>query len=166
MTGPELLRHNGAHILNDPRLKGAKNPCGLCLSTDQTCSIRITTRARVGDALDMTNSRCSNLKFFSITSAKVFSDKSPCTNVPLNCPYCTARGSDAIWKYNLRTHILDTHPMADINIHSALFRISNEETTLMTAAYRRPPKTKGTSKKKSARVLAISNDHSSRLALE
>lgn len=164
MSGPELIRHNGAHILNDPNLKGAKNLCGFCLSADHTCSIRIIKRAKVGDVLDLANSRCPNLKFFSITSAKVFSKKSPCTNVPLTCPYCTTRGSDAVWKYNLRAHILDTHPMADINIHLPLFHISTEETTLMTAVYRRPPKNKG--KKKATRVLAISKNHSSRLALE
>jgi hypothetical protein len=33
MTGPELLRHMGSHILHDPRLKDADNPCGFCLNT-------------------------------------------------------------------------------------------------------------------------------------
>lgn len=39
LSGPDLLKHMGAHILHDPRLRDALNPCGLCLSSTAGCSI-------------------------------------------------------------------------------------------------------------------------------
>lgn len=104
MSGPDLLRHMGSHVLHDPQLKDANNPCGLCLSTGNQCTIRLIKRGKAVDKIDMRNSRCPNLKKISLASAGKFTTKSPCTNVPLRCPLCP-QVSDAVWKYNLCAHI-------------------------------------------------------------
>ncbi|KAF8164425.1 hypothetical protein BJ912DRAFT_801995, partial [Pholiota molesta] len=39
LGGQDLLKHMGSHILNDPSMLGADNPCGLCLNTGSLCEI-------------------------------------------------------------------------------------------------------------------------------
>jgi hypothetical protein len=110
----------------------------------------------------MVNSRCPNLKKISLATASKFTEKSPCTNVPLQCPLCP-KSSDAVWKYNLCAHIRRYHPSADVTNYEELYAISNEESILMKGIYKRPLKPKKI--KMAKRVLAISEGHSSRLAM-
>ena len=153
----------GSHVLHDPQLKDTNNPCGLCLSTGNQCSIRVIKHARVASKIDMQNSRCPNLKNILLSSAGKFTHKSPCTNIPLHCPLCP-QVSDAVWKYNMCVHIRRYHPTTDVNNHMALYTITNDESVLMKGLYLRPPKVK--CKCKSTRTLAISEGHSSRLTLQ
>ncbi|KAF8880087.1 hypothetical protein CPB84DRAFT_282601 [Gymnopilus junonius] len=40
LSGPDLLKHMGSHILHDPRLQGRMSPCGFCLNSQ--CEIFLT----------------------------------------------------------------------------------------------------------------------------
>ncbi|KAK6978293.1 hypothetical protein R3P38DRAFT_3119436 [Favolaschia claudopus] len=47
--------------------------------------------------------------------AKTFSEASPCTNVPLQCPLCpesTSGNRKTIWKYNSYFHLLAEHSVS------------------------------------------------------
>ena len=162
MSGPELLRHMGSHILHDPQFKDADSPCGLCLSTGQLCKIRLVKRAKKGVQIDMVNSHCPNLKKISLAKASKFTKQSPCTNVPMQCPLCP-KGSDAVWKYNMCAHIRKDHPSANVTNYNNLYTILPEESTLMRGIYKRPPKLKNS--KTATRGYTISEGHSSRLAM-
>lgn len=160
-NGPELLLHMGAHILHDSRMKDANNPCGLCLNLGSLCTIRLVRRGRSGDQTNMVNSRCPNLHKISLKHAAKFSKMSPCTNTPKRCPLCP-KVSDAIWKYNIRSHVANVHG-GDISLYQDLYTISNEESVLMKAVFlSKPWKTK---RKKPAQNLKISEAHSTRVAL-
>jgi hypothetical protein len=60
-------------------------------------------------------------------------------------------------------HIHKYHPSANIANYEDLYYISADESILMRGIYKRPPKTKNT--KTATRILAISEGHSSRLAM-
>ncbi|KAJ7863816.1 hypothetical protein B0H14DRAFT_2268529, partial [Mycena olivaceomarginata] len=79
--------HVGQHILNS--MRGVKDssakvttelPCGFCggPSTGDKCRIQIKS----GKA----DSTCPSAYAFQIAAASKFSDKRPCTNVPIKCP--------------------------------------------------------------------------------
>ena len=133
MSGPKLLEHTGAHILHDPHIKDADNPCGLCLNMGSPCVFRLIKRNKV-DQIDMTNSQCPNLRKIQLMSAGKYSKASPCTNVPLRCPLCL-KESDCVWKYNLRAHILDCHLSATIDLYQHLFAFTEDEFVLMKGIY-------------------------------
>lgn len=152
----------GAHILHDSRMKDANNPCGLCLNLGSLCAIRLVRRGKSGDQIDMVNSRCPNLYKISLKHAAKFSKTSPCTNTPIRCPLCP-KVSDAIWKYNICSHIANVH-RGDISLYQDLYTISNEESVLMKAAFlSKPRKTKR--KKTTQNLLKISESHSTRVTL-
>jgi hypothetical protein len=161
-NGPELLQHMGAHILHDSQMKDADNPCGLCLNRGSLCAIRLVRRGKSGDQVDMVNSRCPNLYKISLKQAAKFSKTSPCTNIPIRCPLCP-KVSDAIWKYNLRSHIAKVHG-GDVSLYQDLYTVSDDERVLMKAAFlSKPRKTKR--KKAAQNLLKISEAHSTRVAL-
>jgi len=162
MSGPKLLEHMGAHILHNSHIKDTDNPCGLCLNTGSRCVFRLVKRNKV-DQIDMTNSQCPNLRKIQLTSAAKYSKVSPCTNVPLRCPLCP-KESDCIWKYNLRTHILNCHPSATIDLYHGLFTFTDDESILMKGIYlSKPRKSKKT--EKGPLPLQISEGHSGCLAM-
>lgn len=68
-----------------------------------------------------------------------------------------------MWKYNLCAHIRKRHPIANIKNYEELYTISADELTLMKGIYKRPPKFKKA--KNTTRIFAISEGHSSRLAM-
>jgi hypothetical protein len=68
-----------------------------------------------------------------------------------------------VWKYNMGAHIHISHPSANLLNYEELYSISPEETILMKGIYKRPPKPKKL--KTATRTLAISEGHSSRLAM-
>ncbi|KAF8870094.1 hypothetical protein CPB84DRAFT_1798441 [Gymnopilus junonius] len=56
------------------------------------------------------------------SKAAEYSDRSPCTNVPIHCALCTIDSNGAmmtIWKYNLKYH-LDTTHIPDTGEHPTL----------------------------------------------
>ena len=92
------------------------------------------------------------------------SPSNPCTNVPLECPLCR-EGSDAVWKYNLHSHIMSVHPTADILQYKSLYKLDPHEHAAMKELYDAKP---WLSKKrlKTATGIKISEAHSSRRALK
>ncbi|KAF8224868.1 hypothetical protein L208DRAFT_1380918 [Tricholoma matsutake] len=136
-NGPELLLHMGAHILHGSQMKDADNPCGLCLNHGSLYAIRLVQQGKSGDQVDM---------------AAKFSKTSLCTNIPIWCPLCP-KVSDAIWKYNLRSHITKVHG-GDISLYQDLY----------TAAFlSKPWKTRR--KKAAQNSLKILEAHSTHVAL-
>ena len=85
--GQQVLNHNGAHILCDPSIDRATQPCGICLSPALMCQCFLTTSGT--KKIDTKRSQCVNrtMKFtYSIASKSAAA--SPCSNVPLNCALC------------------------------------------------------------------------------
>ncbi|KAG6834209.1 hypothetical protein H0H93_011160 [Arthromyces matolae] len=160
ISAPELIKHNSAHILHDLRYKDAESPCALCLSSD--CCIYLISRGKIM-SIDMDRSRCPRLRKFALKTASEFSENSPCTNHPILCPHCPKKGAPAIWKYNLRQHLLKAHPTSNPDIYNDLYGISEEEQVLLLGVRE---KTQRTGKKgRPARKLIISEGHSTRLLL-
>ena len=157
LSGPDLLKHMGAHILHDHKLYSRPSPCGFCLNSQ--CEIHLSRHGQF-TTIDMQKSRCPNLRKVRLKIAESFTERQPCTNHPLKCPLCTL----IVWKYNLRNHITDTHPNANAALYESLYRLHPSESTLMKGVFLAP--TRSTKSKRSkAKALAISAGHSSRMAL-
>jgi hypothetical protein len=162
----KLVQHIGTHILHDPAVKHSNNPCGFCLNVGNLCSIRlIKGKGKNGaKSVDPQQSQCPNTAKLSITAACKSSPSNPCTNVPLECPLCR-EGSDAVWKYNLHSHIMSVHPTADILRYKSLYELDLHERAAMKELFDAKPRL---SKKrlKTATGIKISEAHSSRQALK
>lgn len=78
----------------------ARFPCGFCGGAACTVAIK-------GGGAGTAHSTCPQAYAFKIGSAKEFSEKRPCTNVPVACPlHC----GETHWKYNYQAHLEDRHP--------------------------------------------------------
>lgn len=130
LSVPMCIRHVAAHLLHDRFLKDADNPCGFCLRTGSSCSIRLKKNGRGDLQIDLAASRCPNIGKLSLKPAAEFKKKSPCTNHPMVCPLCP-KGCEAVWKYNLRTHIVSTHPTATLMLYQDLYTVTREEKAAM-----------------------------------
>lgn len=162
MKGPELIKHNGGHILHDSRLKDAENPCGFCLGTDSSCSVRLVKRGKVFHVdSNNSNSKCPLRCKIKMKSASTSTKSSPCSNVPVDCPLCD-KHANAIWKYNLRAHLIKVHGTTNVNLYQKLFDIGEDERVLMKGVFRTQPRTR---KKKQKRIFQVSEAHSTRLVL-
>ncbi|KAG6818758.1 hypothetical protein H0H93_002077, partial [Arthromyces matolae] len=161
LSAPKLLNHMGGHILHDSRMRD-QVPCGLCLSTDASCSIRLKKGTGGAPVVDMEKSRCSNLRSFSVAAAAKHTQKSPCTNHPLECPLCI--DVVIVWKYNLKTHITQAHPTAKVDLYKDHYDVTADESVLMMAEYRTTPRT-SYKRRNTDTVLAISELHSTRMVL-
>jgi hypothetical protein len=164
MTGQDLLKHMGAHILNDPRLRGAASPCGLCLNAGPLCEIFLIQRNGV-ISIDQVKSHCPNIRTLHISKASEFTPKQPCTNHPLICPLCP-RGASAVWKYNLQSHILAKHPLSNVTLYESYWGLHHSEEPLMKIEWEKLKRYRTRPSKDTAtRKLKISEGHSSRLML-
>jgi hypothetical protein len=162
MKGAELLRHNGGDILHDPRLKDADNPCGFCLSTDSSCSVRLVKRGKAFRVDNHNlNTNCSLHCAIKIKSASTSMKSSPCSNVPVHCPLCD-KHADAIWKYNLRAHLMKVHRTPNVDLYKNSFQISEDEHVLMRGIFRTQPRTR---KKKAKCIFRVSEGHSTCVVL-
>lgn len=163
-TGPSILTHIGAHILHDPALKYAVDPCGFCGSSDGGCYVRLKKgRGRNGAwSVDTDNSRCrgGNLYSIQLASASKYNSTNPSTNVPVLCPVCSPE-KRFVWKYNLKAHFKRTHTDDDSKKHRELWDISPEEESAMKNIL-----SKGTSARPPIReVLMCSDAHSIRFSM-
>ena len=158
LTGPDLLKHMGAHILHDARMKDADQPCGLCLSQGGSCIIRFTKGSN--PQVDIKNSTCPNIFQIRLKSAAKFSQSSPCTNVPLQCPLCPPDSLERIWKYNLHAH-LSSHKDTNPEFHKELYDLAENELTLMKAVFLTKPR-KSKNKSHAPTKLTLSDVHSTR----
>jgi hypothetical protein len=111
----------------------------------------------------MSKSRCQNLLKIKLRLAETFTEKQPCTNHPLLCELCP-RGAPAIWKYNLRSHIIAKHASANPNVYEPSYRLHGEEKTRMKSVYLVRKRIR-VSRKSTGPMLLVSDVHSSRLAL-
>ena len=158
LSGPDLLKHMGVHILHDHKVHGRLSPCGFCLNSQ--CEIHLTRHGQT-ITIDMQKSHCPNLRKVRLKIVESFTERQPCTNHPLKCPLCTL----IVWKYNLQTHITNAHPNANTALYESMYRLHPSKTTLMKAVFlARTRLTK--SKKTKTKALTISAEYSSRMALQ
>jgi hypothetical protein len=163
----ELVSHMGMHILHDNALKNVPNPCGFCLAPGSLCSVRLKKGQgrNVGMQIDLKNSRCqhNNQVRLSLKAFSKSTSASPCTNVPITCPLCPT-ASDAVWKYNLESHLRNIHPTANISEYQVLYEISKSEFVALKNVFASKPR--WTAKRIRSLVnISISEAHSSRIAL-
>src|ERR1700733_5148899 len=124
--------------------------------------MRLVQRGKSGHKVHMVYSRCPNMYNISLKQAAKFSKTSPCANVPIRCPLCH-KVSDAIWKYNLRSHITKVHG-GDVPLYQDLDTVSDDERVLMRSVFlSKPWKTRR--KKAAQNKLKISEAHSTGVAL-
>ncbi|KAJ8085516.1 hypothetical protein PM082_004334 [Marasmius tenuissimus] len=164
ISGPEILRHMGAHILKDCRMHGASQPCGLCMNTGGLCKVFLTkSKKSSAIVIDTRRSTCPNLKeTFSIKAAAEYKPNSVCTNHPLTCPLCP-KDLPAVWKYNLHQHLSDDHHRCTVQLYEDLYQIRDEENVMMKGILNTKPKMK--KKKKKNDGLPISEAHTSTMAM-
>lgn len=172
MTQPELIRHMGVHILHDPVMQDVVQPCGLCLGTGCKWYIMKGRGTGAAETINMNDSRCPNLrnKKFRLKNASVYTENSPCTNVPMQCPVCiklpSGTRSPAVWKYNLKDHILQQHSDYNIELYKGFFELTAAEVTDMKGQASKPHRVVSAKPKRAkGPELIISEAHSARLAL-
>ncbi|KAF8308703.1 hypothetical protein DL93DRAFT_2036912, partial [Clavulina sp. PMI_390] len=140
-NGPTALAHIGAHILHDPRVNRAQEPCGLCLRPAPLCQffLKRSPGTAQGVTFDFDKSQCINCMRFSYKPASVSTTASPCSNVPIICPICVEIDphSPAIWKYNLEAHFTSKHSTVDRNQFSKLWEIPQSERVQLKEIYKR-----------------------------
>ncbi|KAJ6559761.1 hypothetical protein B0H19DRAFT_1069490 [Mycena capillaripes] len=75
-------------------------PCGFCgkSTANGACTIGIRGSKAI--------SSCTEVYEFQISAASKSSGAKPCTNGPVRCPLCCGFQ----WKYNMETHLRDSHP--------------------------------------------------------
>ena len=66
-------------------------------------------------------------------------------------------------KYNLRSHIVKSHPTADVELYKTHFEITQDENTLMKGVFQTVPRR--TKKNRNNAALPIFDGHSTRMAL-
>ena len=163
-NGQRVLAHIGSHVLHDPSIDRSQEPCGLCLRPALLCSIYLTKRGgrtsqwsiKYGGSIP-----CPNATTFSYATAMSSSKASPCSNVPLVCPYCL-EGSPAVWHYNMSHHLQQRHRGIDHTKHSDLWNIKSDEMAAMAEIWKtrhKQPKRRGKGKQKLP--LKVSEAHSS-----
>lgn len=164
LSGQDLLKHMGTHILNDTRLLGTDKPCGLCLNAGQHCEIFLIQHAST-ISINQTKSHCPNICNLLLKKAEEFMVKQPCTNHPLLFPICP-RGAEAIWKYNLHNHIVTKHSSYNAALHEPLWRLHQDEEVLMKAEWDKVKRHRlRPAKEVAVSTLQISDIHSLLLAL-
>ncbi|KAH8989846.1 hypothetical protein EDB83DRAFT_2480927 [Lactarius deliciosus] len=165
VNGQRVLAHIGSHVLHDPTLDKSGEPCGLCLRPANTCIIHLMRRSGRNYQWTLKYSGivpCPNATNFSYSAAMVSSESSPCSNVPLQCPYCPD-GSPAVWRYNMRLHFRLRHQGVDATRHEDLWKITAGEADAMAEIWTnrlKQPKRRGKGKQKAP--LKVSEAHSSR----
>ncbi|KAH9177133.1 hypothetical protein EDB89DRAFT_1845486, partial [Lactarius sanguifluus] len=121
-NGQHVLVHIASHILHDLTVDKSQEPCGLCLQPANICTIYLTKHSRWNyqpTVKYMGIVPCPNATNFSYSAAMVSSESVPCSNIPLQCPYCPD-GSPAVWRYNMQQHFRHRHQGVDIAKHEDL----------------------------------------------
>ncbi|KAJ6576738.1 hypothetical protein B0H10DRAFT_1927230 [Mycena sp. CBHHK59/15] len=168
VTRPQtVLTHMGAHILHDSTIARDDQPCGLCCRAFPMCHFVLKkTGDRVSVNLNASHSCPNFVKRFNYGSAEKSSKKLPCSNVPLRCPECDSK-APAVWCYNLKYHLMRTHPGVSSGRYKHLWELDRSEVDSMCTVWQKTkdqPNKKKTAKKVRP-TLKISTAHSSSLAL-
>ena len=125
----KILKHIATHILFDDALDNTMEPCRLCMCPSPLCAFFLGKGKGAGSALQIDKhvSRCPNFVgklFYSAASTE--RTNSPCTNVSVICPLCPST-SAAVWKYNMKTHLVHVHPSTNGSNFQKGYVISNSE---------------------------------------
>ncbi|KAJ6449855.1 hypothetical protein C8R45DRAFT_1128561 [Mycena sanguinolenta] len=110
--------------------------------------------------IDLDHSRCPNVGNLGLAHAGTYSERRPCTNVPDYCPIPGC--ADVVWKYNLKSHIVKTHPTANILSYKSYCDIDPKERQGLKVISRKKPRKR--SQKKTI-TFKISVAHSTESAL-
>lgn len=171
LTRPQtVLAHMGAHILHDPKVVRLDQPCGFCGRPFPMCLFVLKKSHSAGEGMTVNlaaSKGCPNfVKKFNYAVAERSKDaKSPCSNVPLRCPECDST-DPAVWRYNLKYHLMRYHPLVSVQTYAALWQLSESEIRWMRDVWEKSKEVhKKRNTKKNQPTLAISSAHSSRLAL-
>ncbi|THU78379.1 hypothetical protein K435DRAFT_569153, partial [Dendrothele bispora CBS 962.96] len=139
-----IISHMAAHRLYDPDLKKYKQVCGLCLSTDGACRFYLKKGkgANSGYQVDFRASQgCPVMKKlkkrFKYASAAQSTENSPCTNVPRTCPLCLDKSSPAVWTYDMKEHLVVSHPTASLSTYRQLWDLTDFEKKKMEVVWDR-----------------------------
>jgi hypothetical protein len=166
--GQSVLAHIGAHILHDPKVDCSGSPCGLCLRPWPMCQFFLkkgkgsTASMKLNTA---TSKGCPNMISFSYKVAEQSSTSAPCSNAPIRCPLCS-KSDPAIWRYNMKYHVLTQHPSAQIAKYEDMWTLSNFEKVEMKRIWAERQKVTVKRRRKKATHLSISEAHSSRRGLQ
>ena len=164
-NGQCVLAHIRSHVLHNVAIDRTLEPCGLCLHPTTLCTIylrRWSARNRHWTVRYGGTVPCPNVTNFSYATAMISSESSPCSNVPVICPYCPDE-SPAIWRYNMRSHLKDRHRTVNAYKNKELWVLTKDEETAMATVWKnryKQPKKHGKGKHKLP--LKLSEVHSSR----
>ncbi|KAF8074122.1 hypothetical protein FPV67DRAFT_1446920 [Lyophyllum atratum] len=114
----KMRDHVGKHVLQMYRIPGppgdgnyladiGAEPCGFC-GLDG-CLTQLLSKPKGGFSIE---SNCQyHYSSMQYKAAQRYSGASPCTNVPIHCPFCipSLAGPKTIWKYNMMFHLLIDH---------------------------------------------------------
>lgn len=157
-----------AHIHFDSRTSAASEPCGLCLRPSPHCRFHLKKGkgANSGIQIDYEKSLCAKLMTFSYSVAASSTTSSPCSNVPMLCPWCS-KSEPAIWRYNMPHHVKSKHPHVSLRENEDMWKIGNSEKQELRKIWdkRHEIKKSRKGKKNSKPSLVISDAHSSRYTL-
>jgi hypothetical protein len=163
-----VLEHAAAHILFDQQLDSASEPCGLCLRPSPLCKFYLKTGKGFDANLQINYSKsiCANMLRLSYAVASLSTISSPCSNIPVQCPWCP-QSAPAIWRYNMFYHIKNNHMQVSLNENKDIWNIGNSERDGLKKVWEKRNKvTKNRkSKKWSGANLVISTAHASHQVL-
>lgn len=160
------LAHFGAHVLFG-QLDRSTEPCGACLSPAPVCQYFIGSRGKgrkhTTQIVRIKNCRNPLPSSFKYAVALESTDTAPSSNIPIRCPLCD-EDDPAVWKYNLRWHMLRVHSGVDLHLYEDLWELSAIEKKRMKRVWNKRkdvPKPRASKKQ----PLTVSAAHSSRMAL-
>ncbi|KAJ6583593.1 hypothetical protein DFH09DRAFT_1436126 [Mycena vulgaris] len=163
--GQQVLAHNAAHILYDPNINRATNPCGSCLNPAPMCEYYLTTTGK--QKINTARAKCPNLTMtFRYSTAEISTESSPSSNVPIRCTLC-AVGQPDIWRYSFENHLRTVHPSAPLDKYSSIWKLHPDELKRIRKVWETRAKGVPIPKKRSPVTTSyvISEAHSSRLSM-
>jgi len=83
-----------------------------------------------GQQINYKNSNCPNMVQLTYSIAEKSTAASPCSNVPLRCPWCVDAAL-AVWRYNMKDHIQGKYPYIRLLNYKSLWKIINTEQKAM-----------------------------------
>lgn len=154
-------------MLYDDTVRRADLPCGLCLRSSGQCIFYVKKGKGLNAPfkIDWDRSSCSNMVKFNYSVAAESSAASPCTNVPITCPWCPSK-DPAVWKYNMHGHVKARHSHVSIRDHEDLWRIETEERDGLEVKWKGSRKLKKTqTSRKTGTAMVISEAHTTQVIL-
>jgi hypothetical protein len=109
--------HAGYHILRNETINDAMR-CGYC---GTLCGHQVKLIKRSSSQTKTPFSTCEAFVKFSMAAAAKISDRSPCTNRPIECLAC----KEIFWSYNMELHYASKHPKVNIPTEFEITRSSS-----------------------------------------